>query len=282
MLSVLLTLTACESLEERAQYLTGPDVIEWTSDDAYTIRGQKDMRGGVTVSSMGLYAYLTGFPPGTELRAGDDAVTAAENGAANLEAQVTAFYGTVSTSDMLNAKLEGLTLSITAPGGEAIAVPVPPQDVYLLEDHLASVTEGPLRYAGEDATDGQVDTIYWQYGTDNYFIGDPAPTLGDIDAIAVESQTEVSVLTCPGYVGDDGVERDLAVGQMQTTVQVYGRRSGQVLHTQVFEPIPGCPTSVFTFDDDAFKTTSNMPTEQIRVWLTQLLEPPTPDAPPTE
>jgi hypothetical protein len=279
MLFALLTLTACESLEERGQYLTGPDVIEWKNGDAYTIKGQKDMRGGASVSSAGMYAYLTGFPPGTELRAGEHAVTASEHGAANLDAPVTAFYGTVSTSDMLEGTVEGIVLTITAPGGEAIPVPLPPQTVYLLEDHLATVGDGPLLYVGEDATDGAIDTIYWQYGTDHYFLGEPAPTLADVDAVAVESQTEVSVLTCPGYVGDDGVERDLAVGQMQTTVQVYGRRSGKVLHTQVFEPIPGCPTSVFTFDDDAFKTTSNMPTEQIRVWLTQLNQPPAPPTP---
>lgn len=268
---VLLSLGGCEGLDDRSAYLTGPDAIEWTNYATHVVSAHDGMRGGVSLSDGVLHATLSGYPPGTQLQLGDELATADAQGDAHVEIPVSPLYGGVPTADMRDAPLDGLLVTIQPPGGDPIPLTVPTQRLRRMPDHLASVVDGPIRYTGEGPDDGPAHTAYWHAGGDALFVGAPAATLADIDVIAVHTQTEVGITLCDGYLNDNGTERDLDMAHMETTVSVYGRRSGALLRTRTFAPIERCPPSL-TLKDHTVTIASPLQTEAVRAWLAELLD----------
>lgn len=261
-------LAGCESLDERSQYLTGADAIEWPSDSDFTVAAQPDMKGHLNLNDGVLSVYLTGFPPGTQATLGTQTVAVRDNGAANLQTEMTVYFGTVSTDDFLRGKVEGASLQVEAPGQAAFALPLPAQDALLLDKHLLAVTEGPLLYLGEEAVAVRPPkTLFWNHGATNEILGAPAATLGQIDAIAVLGEAPAGERVCPGYQGDDGSIKDLTLELTEYTVTIYDRRTGETLGAQGFAPIDQCPTSTFEFDGQSFKTKTVMPEDPVRAWL---------------
>ncbi len=270
-LPLLLALIAgCESLEDRAKYLTGPDVIEWQSNDRFTVTGQDDMRGSVNLSQGILKVYLSGFPPATKFTLGDQSMDVRDNGAADLETEMTPFFGSISTADFLRGKVEGASLELQAPGQPAFTVVLPPRDALMLEIHLASVKEGPLLYVGEQATAVPTPkTIHWYHGASNDLVGVQATHLAGIDAIAITEEVTAGTRICPGYQAGDGSERDLTLRLTDHVVTVYDRRTGTPLVEHSFPPIDRCPGSTFTMQGQAFETQTVLPEDDIRAWLTE-------------
>lgn len=261
-------LTGCESLEDRAKYLTGPDAIEWTSDQKFIVSGQDDMRGSLNMSQGVLTVYLTGFPPGTKATLGADSMDVRDIGACQVETPMTVYFGSVSTEDFLRGKVEGVSLELEAPGQQAFSVALPAQTALLLRDHLATVVDGPLLYVGEEATAVTPPaTIYWYHGASNDLIGVQAATLGGIDAIALTEEVVADTKICPGYEAGDGSLQDLTLELVEHVVTVVDRRTGTAVAEQGFPPIDNCPTSTFQFNGGAFKTQTVLPEDDIRTWL---------------
>ncbi len=265
-------LTGCESLEDRARYLTGPDAIVWKSDSKFTVSGQDDMKGSINFSEGVLTVYLSGFPPGTQATLGSQTAAVRDIGAAQVETEMTAFFGSVSTQDWLRGMVEGASLQLQAPGKEVFSIPLPAQQALLLDQHLATVVEAPLLYVGEQATAvSPPATIFWHYGATNELLGVQAATLGGIDAIAIVKEVEVGTRTCPGYEAGDGSTRDLTLKLTDHVVTVYDRRTGSSLAEQSFPPIDQCPGSTFSFSGQAFETQTVLPDAEIRTWLEGLV-----------
>lgn len=262
-------LGACESLEERAQYLTGPEAIVWTSDEDFAVQGQDDMKGHINATNSSLHVYLTGFPPGTVVSVGDQTNTVRSNGAANIEAPVTSLFGRVSTEDFLAASIEGVGLTLRPPGREPFSVALPAQDVSRPDAHLLSIVNGALLYAGEETNVAArpPGTIYWPHGASHDLVGAPAETFGDIDAIATMEHVVSGIRVCSGYQGSGGGSRELTLELVEHVVRVYDRRTGTSLMENRFAPIDRCPDSAFTFEGQAFRTQTVLPEDDIRTWL---------------
>ncbi len=266
--ALLALLTACESLEDRAQYLTGPDAIVWTGDSDFTVTGQDDMKGHLNLSQGVLTVYLTGFPPTTKVTLGADSMDVRDIGAAQVETPMTAFYGSVSTQDFLKGSIEGASLELQAPGQPAFSFALPAMDALLLENHLATVAEGPLLYVGEEATAvTPPKTIHWNHGASNELLGVQAATLGGIDAIALTEEVVADTKICPGYEAGGGATQDLTLKLVEHKLSLVDRRTGTSLAEQSFPPIDRCPDSTFQLSGEAFETTTVLPEADIRAWL---------------
>lgn len=271
----LFGLSACEeALEDRARHLTGPEAIEWTSGQRFVVAAQPEMRGYLNLSDGMLEVSLTGFPPGTQATLGSQTVAVRDNGAANLETRMTAYYGAVSTRSFLEGKVEGASLELAAPGQPSFVVTLPAQTARVLDTHLLSVAEGPLLYVGETPVAVKPPrSLFWHHGADNEILGAPAATLGQIDAIGVLRSAATGQRVCPAYQGKDGSVADLTLELTEYSVTVYDRRTGEALADRSFPPVDRCPDSSFQFAGKVFKTTTVLPEADVRAWLAGLVAP---------
>ncbi len=269
-LLTLSALSACTDLASRAEYLTGPEAFEW-SDDGFTIDGKRKMAGDFLLSDGELDIWVRGFPPGTEIAAYGNSVTVDEEGYANLETPVgSAPYGSVPIADWNTGPLEGLKAQITPPGGAAFEIALPPSTVYFPGEELReAIVKGPVRYEGEGAEDGVIDTIYYYNGYDNLVLGGQAKTLSDFDAVAVVTRITQKEVICDGYEDDNGnAAGNVTLEVQDARVDVYGRRSGTKLATKTFPSAnEDCPSMVFSFGDGHQKRPSDMPREEMEAWV---------------
>lgn len=214
---------------------------------------------------------MRGFPPGTEIAAYGKAVTVDADGYANLEAPVgSAPYGSVPIADWNTGELSGLKAQITPPGGAAFEISLPPSSVYFPGEELReAIVEGPVRYEGEGAEDGVIDTIYYYNGYDNLVLGGQAKTLSDFDAVAVVTRITQKEVICDGYEDDNGnAASNVTLEVQDARVDLYGRRSGSKLASKTFPSAnEDCPSMVFSFSEGQQKRPSSMPREEMEAWV---------------
>ncbi|MED5370312.1 MAG: hypothetical protein VX899_04785 [Myxococcota bacterium] len=274
-LLALATFTACSTpLQERAQFLTGPEAFVW-SDDRFEVQGEDEMRGSVSLSDGELSVYFFGFPPGTELLVGDTTVSADAEGRMKADVSAFAYFNSIklpapNESSWNTGTLGGLTLQVTPPGGQAFSVPVPDQTVYFPgEDLVEAAKRGPVLFHGETNADPeQIKAIYYDNGYDEVVLG-MAQTIGELDALAFVQRVTVKEITCDGYVDEAGNPTSPVILQVQDAkVQVFGRRSGKVLAEKTFpSKNEDCPSSVYSFDSSQQKRSSHMPREEMQAWV---------------
>ncbi len=270
-----LSLVGCGSLEERAQYLTGPEVFVWGDGSQFRIQGKDKMWGAQNLASGDLSFHVHGFPPGTALTIGEQTATVDDEGFAMLEVRVASLYGTIATADLEEASLDDLAVSVAVPGGATFDVPLQPETVYGLDDLLEAAAEGPVLFAGESSVEGPIRNVIWFHSIHRHLLGAGAPTLADLDAVAVATRLEGSTKTCTGYVDDDGKPApDIELRLRETKVTIYERRTGREVATRTFGADEECPTWAVGDPSKVDRRDSPVPDADIVAWLeTQVAAP---------
>lgn len=128
-----------------------------------------------------------------------------------------------------------------------------------------TVTEGPVAVPVEN--DG--NAILWigdngMHAERAEVIGE-ATTLGDIGRIALVTLSVDHTVDCGTYVAPDGATRSAAVRVQRANLDLYDRRSGELLESHGFLPDgAGCPDSVW----EGESTRAEYPgVELMRAWL---------------
>ncbi|MFT5582737.1 MAG: hypothetical protein ACI9VR_000313 [Cognaticolwellia sp.] len=265
----LSALTACTDLASRAVYLTGPEAFVW-EDSEFTIQGKRKMLGFTSLSEGEFSLWVRGFPPSTELAVGEAKAQTDESGYASVDTQVGPMYGRLVVSDDWNtSELEGLTFSVTPPGGQAIQVPLPAVTVYFPGETLReSIVKGPVLYEGETEGDAAITSAYLYNGYDDMVFGN-AKTFADFDGVAVITRTTLKEVVCDGYEDEQGNPATSVILEVQDArVDLYGRRSGKIVATQTFPPgEESCPESVFSFSEGQQKRSTSIPKEEVSAWV---------------
>jgi hypothetical protein len=265
----------CEDLEERAMYLTGPDAFTWESDSRFRIAGNDAMWGQANVfDGERLQLFVKGFPPGTVVTAGTSAATVDDEGDAMVETNVAALLGSIPTESLEQASLEQAHMSVQPPGRDAIRVPLRPLRVYPTEV-LLRTKEAPLLFEGESATDGPPRNVIWFPGIGEHAVlGAPAPTLADLDAVAVVERPAGTTRTCSGYVDEQNQPQpDVQVQLKETVVTIHARRTGRALATTRFPPVDECPSWLTVQRGREEVRDSPLPEDAVVAWLTAQLSP---------
>lgn len=268
-------LLACENLEKRAQYLTGPEAFEWVSDNRFHIKGEKDMWGQADISQEDLSVFFRGFPPGTTLTVGLETVTADDKGYASAQTNIAALFGTLPTDAVgkSEATLENAFITITPPNKDAIEIPLPPKTIYGAKDTLLSATRGPVLFTGETNAEGPIRSAIWWHGSQQKVIGAPAPTIADIDAVVIVERSEASTSkNCTGYVDDKGNSQpDVTIELKDTIVTMYERRMGRKVATKTFPPDEKCPDLLTVEKGRKEVRDSYEQWDEIHAWITAQL-----------
>lgn len=261
---------ACESLAERSKYLTSASAFEWSGGE-FTVAGEDDMWGQVTVYDGTLKFYAKGFPPGTRFSIAAATATVGEDGRAELETPALVLYGTLPFGTVERPTIEGATMTVEAPGATALEVPVPPIGVSFPGTVLLKAAEGPVTFAGDEPGDAKIDNIVFDAtAQEPTVIGETPKTFGDVDAVAIITLEPTGKITeCTGYTDNQGnalptVQLELA----HSTVAVHARRTGEKLASKRFDPVQTCPESFMKWSNESeTELRPYIPLGEIETWL---------------
>lgn len=139
---------------------------------------------------------------------------------------------------------------------------------------MLGVADRPLPFEGESAGDQPIRNIIWFHGAEHTVIGAPAPTLADLDAVAVIERSGDETRVCTGYTDDRGLPQpDVQLRLATTVVTVYARRTGTRIASQSFPPIDECPRWLSTERGRRASRPSPLPAEAIGAWLEAQVAP---------
>ncbi|TPN84685.1 hypothetical protein [Aquimarina algicola] len=270
-LLVMFMSVGCDNLEDRTKYLTGSDVIIWQDNSSFHIKDNEDMTGRINLSQGQLSITVWGFPPKSTINIGTETGIVNAEGYASIETMVDEFYGVISTKNLNSPKLDDLFFYIKTQKEEDIKVKLPATSVYGIDKYLAQIVNGPILFEGEEPKESSIQSIYCHLGISSNSIFGNAPTLKDIDAIAVLEQKRSTInRVCDGYVDKAGKNNTLIIFLNEITIKVFNRRTGKLITSKRFESFDDCPSSYFAMNSNDNKRDSSIPKKEISRWLNSL------------
>ncbi|MBW2735978.1 MAG: hypothetical protein JRH20_26635 [Deltaproteobacteria bacterium] len=239
-------LVGCENLDERAQYLTDPDVFQWSRHN-FRIEGVKKMGGNVNLFGNRLSFHCRGFPPGTKIALGDKTATVSSEGKLHLKTNVQGLMGAVALGKLSKAKLTDVSVTIHPPGKKPLTVPLPAMRLSGIDDVLKKVKKGPVRFGAEStAGSGTIRNMIWvDWTLEHPVLGSKPATLSGIDAVLLVERLEGTTRMCTGYKTRKGQPMpDVKLRLRDTVASIYARRTGKLIAKKQFSAVNSCPTYV--------------------------------------
>ncbi|MEO1270476.1 MAG: hypothetical protein AAFX99_20505 [Myxococcota bacterium] len=266
-----------KSAKSKAKSTKTPPKTNWTNHYELRLEGMSEakatffLRGGNTngKAPMFINAYFNNFPDGTEFKVGTDEASANTSGYATLDVDMRPMAGAIKVDDIQNAKVDlGLKIVIDMPGYKPINEKLPPQTAKsAVGAMLAQVRDKPVTFTGEPKDTGRKPAMAMVEGEtsmSSFKVLGPAERVWDIDLVGISTKQESDrTRLCKGY---DKAPEGVTIKMVDAKVELYDRRSGDLLTESVVKARNACPSFVMINRDDmSAKTYAS--TRNIESWF---------------
>lgn len=265
--------------EPRIVDASGPDAsprpleLTWSANPPTPGEWKLTLAGGEFGHAYGnefrLRVYLSTLPVGTEYKIGGTrGVVTSDDASRDVTVEVLRRLAAVKWANRRRVDL-GLTLELSLPDGRTGSTAIPAVSFETSwQSGLNVIAQKGLIFGDETIEDHRSDGLVYASDDGLKLLGS-ARTFADVDFVAANGRTadETGRKTCRGYTDNQGKRvADITLVLRGVDVNVWDRRTGQLVETHAFPPDPTCPFVGLATGDNR-EVISSTPTAAIERWL---------------